>query len=115
MPQTMRLQDWTTIAVSSNTVIQGTPKYVEVLPFNDVAFYIEISANSGAGLTLETSPTMEEAYFAVFNDNFPLTGTGMQPIQRATVNPLYRYVRWIVSGTGSITFRIWMSLLPPHP
>jgi hypothetical protein len=126
MSDTVCLQEWTSILGNSNSVIQSQDKWVDLPPYQDVALYVEISANSSASLTIETSPTREEVFFAPLKDALgtPIayTGSGLQGVAvysaaNGAAQLPARFMRWKVSGSGSWTigFRVWLSVQPPHP
>ncbi len=126
MSDTVCLQEWTSILGNGNSVTQSVGGWVDLPPYQDVALYVEISANSAATLTLQTSPTREEAYFIPLTNALgspvAYTGSGLQTVLVYSVansaeQVLARFLRWSVSGSGSwfITFRVWLSVQPPHP
>jgi len=131
-PRTRLLQDWTTIrSAVTSTFVQDEDEWLDVGGFADVAFWIDVSAITPPGgtstnyvkLTLETSPTCDDAYFQPLASPIWLgTGTTI-PVRTASATPfvvrsargtatasLSRYLRWRIdpvgSGTWDATFRI---------
>jgi hypothetical protein len=125
MPNTVLLQDWTTISGSNNVVIQSEQGWIDTLHFKSVAFYAEVAAvTDQAGITsliIQTSPAKVEAFFNKddyltqwqFATSPPL---GVQIVRSNkwadgdNELPFARYLRWKIifpNAPTTITFRIW--------
>lgn len=120
---TFILQDWTTVRGANNTVIQSESEWLDLTPYQDVVFWIDVREVVGTvTLTLQTSPTKDEVFFLT-----PATGlTQVTPVAAGTLaprpvlisaaTPLARYVRWhltSVTATWDVTFRIIVSANAP--
>lgn len=119
MPQAVLLQDFISVAgkSSSDAVIQGEDQWVDLGGYADVYFFVDTKQTSGSpSLSLETSPTRDDALFASMA-TFSLTGTGVTTsvVRYATATtPLRRWVRWKTSAAAPYrtTFRVWMVVTP---
>jgi hypothetical protein len=112
------LCDWTTVAGSGFTLLRQTAeKYVDALNCKDVTVFLEVAEVTNAPLMyVETSPMRDERLFVSMLGTFlPTVGVAVNVVRyESAANPLARYVRWRVVGTGSgyfsMTFRIWLAL-----
>jgi len=130
------LQDWIVVQNDASKVTSFTqpqPGWMDVSSFADATFWIDFAqvqtptGGLNVQLILETSPTLDESYFAAAAppiNNPPVTSGGPKPIgirtaasQSSTV-PLARYLRWRLnlrtgdgggSGSWGMTFRIRVS------
>lgn len=119
----LQLCDWTTIRGSNNTVTQGEDQWLDLAPFQECVFWIdvrELSPTGNISLNIQTSPCKDEVYF---KNMFPTITAVAQPspvankalLDSAPV-PLARWVRWQLSSTAApwdITMRIWVSANSP--
>ncbi len=110
------LQDWITIrGTSGATIAQGESGWLDLAPYQDVNFWLDVREFSGAtpSITFQTAPIKEEALFVnMFATSTPLTLSPSNPYRvllfNATV-PVARYVRWLLTGPASAwdtTFRV---------
>jgi hypothetical protein len=112
------LCDWTTVGGSGFTILRQTAeKYVDALTCKDVTVFLEVAEVTNAPLMyVETSPMRDERLFVSMLGTFlPTVGVAVNVVRyESAANPLARYVRWRVVGTGSgyfsMTFRIWLAL-----
>jgi hypothetical protein len=112
------LCDWTTVGGSGFTILRQTAeKYVDALTCKDVTVFLEVAEVTNAPLLyVETSPMRDERLFVSMLGTFlPTVGVAVNVVRyESATNPLARYVRWRVVGTGSgdfsMTFRIWLAL-----
>jgi len=118
------LQDWTTIRGAVSTITQNETEWLDLAPFQDAVFWIDVrEASAAAGsptLYLQTSPTLDDAFF----QSMTATGTAMVGSGTPTVVsvfmisatvPLARFVRWQIAGspTWDATFRIAVAANSP--
>jgi hypothetical protein len=124
------LEDWITIrAASGVTVTQGESSWLDLSPYEDVVFWLlvsEVTATTTLTLLYQTSPTMDETFFAA--QTLGMTGAGIAmtasttPVITAAFAwsapfPLARYVRWQllpVSGGFDATFRLLVAAASPR-
>jgi hypothetical protein len=107
------LQDWTTIRSSTTTVIQGESGWLDLAPFQDVVFWVDLREQSGSSapsLLLQTSPVKDDAIFQAMVTIVLNAVSNPYPVRLASATiPLARYVRWQLSGpsgTWDATFRV---------
>ena len=136
MSNAVMLQDWITItgggtASPNNVIIQNEANWLDVSGYQDVCVYFQLGANSNASATvvsIQTSPTKDEAFFAAKIGSTAALATfsttsGTTPGVQTLVasrwateanQPLSKYLRWLATfPTGSaatLTFRIWLTL-----
>jgi hypothetical protein len=118
------LQEWTTIRSGGATVTQSEQEWLDLEPYQDVTFWLQVSEVSGSTtptLTYQTSPTLDEPIFQAMTTGLALAASASPVVTQvfmlsATV-PLARYVRWqlTVGGAASYdaTFRIMVAANSP--
>jgi hypothetical protein len=117
------LQKWTTIRGGVTVVNQPEHEYLDLEPFQDAFFWLEVSNITGTPtLAYQTSPTLDDILFttmtaspvslAVTGPNAPVVTSVF--MLSGTV-PLARYVRWQLSGTPTwdATFRVAVAANAP--
>jgi hypothetical protein len=116
------LQDWTTIRGASNvTVIQGESGWLDLTPYQDAYFWLDVREVSGGTVTVtfQTAPTKDEslfmplqlgtAYAAASGSATPTVVLARMSSGTASNPPIARFVRWQLSPPGAtwdITFRV---------
>ena len=115
------LQDWlTTDGAGTTAFAQARPDWLDLEPFADVIFWLEVRAvsNPAAGnvvLSYETAPAVDESLFQPLG-TVTLTASATPVITQVKLSasppvPLGRYVRWKLAGTAagnwSVTFRVF--------
>ena len=122
------LQPWVTIqgtATTITTIVQEVEGWLDLSGCADIAAWVDVravspaSATSSVTLTLESSPTQDEAFFApVATLRLLAPAAGTTAVLRsvsgaASANPVARWLRWrlssvlpATSGTWSATFRV---------
>jgi hypothetical protein len=117
---TLILQELTTIRGGVATVTQQETEWLDVTPYQDAVFYVEVvdSTNSPT-LNLQTSPTADESLFASMTSGTTMTaatGPTLVPVYMSpSPTPIARFVRWQITGTPTwdATFRIVVALNSP--
>jgi len=116
-------------SLANQTVTQGEEGWLDVSQYQDAIFWIEAPMVSlpGAvtmGLSVETSPLKEDAYFLpLFVPFQPTPSRGVTNVVLATkagatmyYPPISNWLRWkivtggSVTGMWSVTLRIWVAL-----
>jgi len=121
------LQDWITIrGGTSTTVTQGEASWLDLGPYEDVVFWLQVTNVTGSPTLLyQTSPTADDAFFAVQTGG--MTGTGIALASATSVvvtpvlawsatYPLARYVRWQIQPPATlydVTMRIFVTAVAP--
>jgi hypothetical protein len=109
------LQDWITIrGASSVTVTQGESDWLDLAPYQDVMFYIDVREYTGTTPTIvfQTAPIKEDGLFQDMMTAIALNAVPANPtVVRITTaaTPLARYLRWKLAGPASVwdaTFRV---------
>ena len=76
----IKLQDWITVRgnLATTVVTQPEDQYADLLGYQDVGIYPDVSDFSGtARLEIHTSPLKEDAFFQIMsNASFVPAGTG---------------------------------------
>ncbi|HTC70882.1 MAG TPA: hypothetical protein VK662_15030 [Acidothermaceae bacterium] len=94
---------------------QAESDYLDLSPFQDVAFWIDVREVSGTTvtLTIQTGPSLDDALFTAMVAGTALSAASVPIVQTAIMTaasvPLARWVRWQLTGSGSpwdTTFRI---------
>ncbi len=107
------LQDWTTIRAAVTSVTQGESGWLDLAPYQDISFWIDVREFSGSStpnIVFQTAPIKEDGLFqamATVALNSVTNPTKVLLFNAAT--PLARYVRWQLtgpSGTWDATFRV---------
>ena len=110
------LQDWITIrGTTSNNVIQGESSYLDLAPYQDITFYLDVREVSAtpASLQYQTAPIRDEVLFqsmmaTPITLSAPSTTVTHVPITTAAC-PIARFVRWQLLGPAAawdVTFRV---------
>jgi hypothetical protein len=110
------LQDWTTIrGTTGATIYQGEAGYLDLAPYQDVSFYLDIREFTGSTpqIGFETAPFKEDVLFkdmiAPFNVLLSPANPYRIPITTSST-PVARYVRWKLIGPAvtpwDVTFRV---------
>lgn len=116
------LQDWLSVeGPAATTFTQDESFWLDLSPFQDVVFYVDVRESSGAGgltptIAFETSVAKEDALFQSLTAA-PATMTPSNTPQivpallLSAAVPLARYVRWKITGPGGAsgwdaTFRV---------
>jgi hypothetical protein len=114
------LQDWTTIRGGSglSTVIQAENDWLDLSPYQDVVFWIEVSEATNSLISLQTSPSKDEDFFVSIVSQLTLApSVSVVPVlMTASVVPVARYVRWLLNGTTGTwdaTFRVVLAANSP--
>jgi len=118
------LQDWTTIrgGGSVTTVTQQETDWLDLSPYQDVVFWIDVKeVTSTATLYLQTSPTLDDAFFQAMATGVTMTAAAAPTVlsllmaSASTTVPVARYVRWQIVGTTTwdATFRIALAANSP--
>ena len=121
---TFALTDWITVRGNNNTITQSESEWLDLTPYEDVVFWIDVREVTGAAVTLniQTSPTKDEAFFGAANlyQNTALAPTTTPIISKVTMTgatvPLSRYLRWQLTSANTpfdATFRIMVSANAP--
>src|SRR5437899_3108427 len=119
MADAICLQDWISLAGGAGvTVTQDVREWKDICAYRDGVFYCEISAITGsANVTMQTSPTRDEIFFAQPSALRPFTGSaGVQLLQVSAFSaggtPMAKWLRWQVTSAfaWSVSFRIWVSV-----
>jgi len=110
------LQDWITIRGASATPInQGESEWLDMGPYQDVSFYVDVREYSGSTvptLQFQTAPIKDEVLFqpmlspAISVNS--VTNPNRVPITTTAV-PVAQWVRWQLVGPAStwdVTFRV---------
>ena len=112
------LQDWTTIrGAASVNVTQGESGWLDLAPYQDVLFWIDVreyTPNPGTPATIvfQTAPIKEDGLFQNMMTPIALNAIPTNPtVVRLTTSgtPLARYLRWQLAGPASTwdaTFRV---------
>jgi hypothetical protein len=121
------LQDWTTIrgTGTATSITQGEQGWLELTPFQDVFFWIDVREASGMTVTIDfqTSPNEDETLFTPIVTMPAATLTLIvgtltlvkAPMLSALV-PVARFLRWNLTGTGTpwdATFRVVVAANSP--
>lgn len=114
------------VDASETSFTQSAEAWADVSSFADAVFWIDVAQLTGSAgavvqLVLQSSPTLDEAYFMAIAPPVTLYVTGGGPIAVKTLRtpnmaPLARHVRWQLqvsgnSGTWGATLRVRMSLM----
>jgi hypothetical protein len=122
----MLFQDWTTLRSQiTQTFVQSHACYLDLSDVDDIVLYLDVRAQSGSGtmkLSYQTSPSADDASFAVLVPAFTMTVASAPKIDpvmswNAAV-PLSRFLRWSVkasapSGAIDVVFRITVATYAP--
>ena len=120
-----RLQPWTTISASANlgggttslgTITQDEDDWLDLAAYSNVAFWVDVTSVTGTPqLSLQTSPTYDDAYFTPLAPPLSLS-VGATPVVVKSFRgvgstaPLARYVRWQLTNSTTVpwgaTFRV---------
>ena len=110
------LQDWTTIRAASGLVTQGESGWLDLAPYQDVMFWVDVREYSGTTaphILFQTAPIKEDGLFtSVAGGMADVTLSSVTNPTRVLITssvPIARYVRWQLSGPGSAwdaTFRV---------
>jgi hypothetical protein len=110
------LQDWITIkGTTGATIFQGESGYLDLAPYQDVSFYVDIREFTGTtpNMGFQTAPLKEEALFQDMLTAFAVTLTPANPYRvpiTTSACPVARYVRWKLVGPAvtpwDVTFRV---------
>jgi hypothetical protein len=119
------LQPWISLAgPAASSYAQAIDECVDATAYDGVIPYVEISniSGTGAAVTLQTSPTADQAYFKTLTDGsggtaaYTAVGVAALKLFRWTdaQQPPSRLTPWVVSGTAAwtITFRVVLSMNP---
>lgn len=125
------LQPWTTQRIAYtpfSTVTQDVEDYVDVEPYQDATFWIdvrEVSSPAPGGnpptivqLSFETAPDVDDSLFQQVGPAVSLAaGSAFTQTLRTALNaPLAKWLRWRLtlanpqSGTWDVCFRVWAML-----
>ena len=114
------LQDWTTIQGGVVTVLQGEEGYLDLTPYQDVIFWLDVRQATGTpGVTYQTSPTKDESLFQGMVTAVAMAAASTPTVTKALLSsattPIARYLRWSITGTvsWSATFRIIIAANAP--
>jgi hypothetical protein len=116
--QTILLQPWTSVASALTFAFtQQADQWVDLACYSDIAgFWIDVSGTQGmtgtdVQLTLQSSPSHDEAYFQPLLPPIPLvaspTPTFVKAVRMASTSSLGRWARWQLSGTPSSVSGLW--------
>jgi hypothetical protein len=113
--RTIVLQPWTTIAFDTYFV-QGAEGWLDLGEYSDGTFWVDVASSSGAmaALTIETSPSWDEAYFQPIGQPLVLAvGTQLyKSIRLPATAPIARWVRWRLDAIGSATISLRVRVSP---
>jgi hypothetical protein len=120
------MQDWTTVRGSgANFVTQATADWLDVTPYQDVQFWIDVReavTTTSLSLSLETSPSVDEFMFQQVIAAVPLVASSgpilppKQALLAGALVPVAQWLRWrILPGASAwaVTFRIVISANSP--
>ena len=118
------MQKWTTLTSSAggfgtmgglNGITQDQDQWLDMTPYDDVAVWIQGVVTSGT-LLLETSPTLDEAYFQPITGTIATSSTGgvtvIKSVRAASTAPLARWLRWRLSGSSGLTSTFRIQVVP---
>jgi hypothetical protein len=122
------LQDWITIrGAASTTVTQGESEWLDLGPYEDVVFWLQVTEVTGSPTLLyQTSPSKDESFFAAQTSGMSGAGIGLSASASTVVTPalawsapfpLARYVRWQIQPSSSaydVTMRILVAAVAPR-
>jgi hypothetical protein len=122
------LQDWVTIRGAANTTVtQGENEWLDLSPYEDVVFWLQVSEVTGVPTLLyQTSPNKDESFFAAQTAGMTGTGVALAASSTSVVTPVFawnalfplaRYVRWQVipaSTAFDVTMRILVTAVAPR-
>ena len=122
------LQDWVTIkGATSTTVTQGENEWLDLSPYEDVVFWLQVTeASGGATLVYQTSPSLDESFFAAQTSGMNGAGVALSSSTTVVVTsalawnapfPLARYVRWQLvppAAAFDVTMRILVAAVAPR-
>jgi hypothetical protein len=113
------LQDWITIrGTTGATIFQGEAGYLDLAPYQDVSFYVDIreftpTPSPLVQIGFQTAPFKEDVLFQDMLSAFNVTLTPANPYRvpiTTTSCPVARYVRWKLVGPAAtpwdLTFRV---------
>ena len=116
------LQDWLTIrgvaATPGQIITQGESGWLDLAPYQDVSFYLDVREFSGATPTIvfQTAPIKEDGLFQNMLGAINLTLTPANPYRVPITTascPVARYVRWQLQGPSGgawdTTFRVLLA------
>lgn len=120
---TFVLQDWITIRASAPQVTQAEPAWLDLEPYQDVTFWLQVTEVTGSPtptLTYQTAPTADDSLFQAMTAT-PIalaastTAIVTQVLMLSASTPLARFVRWQLNGSGlwDASFRIMVSANAP--
>lgn len=110
------LQDWITIRGTSSAIItQGESGWLDLAPYQDVSFYVDIREFTGSTpqMSFQTAPIREDGLFQDMLAAFNVTTSPANPYRvpiTTSACPVARYVRWKLIGAAvtpwDVTFRV---------
>lgn len=109
------LQDWTTIRAGNiSSITQGESGWLDLAPYQDVMFWIDVREYSGSAapyVVFQTAPIKEDGLFQMMAQVQLSSVTNPTPVLlRTATTPLARWVRWQLTGPGTggwdATFRV---------
>jgi hypothetical protein len=115
------LQDWTTIRGGVTTVTQGEDGWLDLSPYQDVVFWIDVrEATSTPLIQFQTSPTKDDSLFTPMLSAAQTLTAATTPLVKAALLasanvPVARFVRWQINGTVTwdATFRVLVAANSP--
>ena len=114
------LQDWTTIQGGVATVTQGEESWLDLTPYQDVVFWLDVRQATGSpSVTYQTSPTKDESLFQGMVGAASMAAGTSPTVAKALLSgatvPIARYLRWQITGTApwTATFRILIAANAP--
>jgi hypothetical protein len=119
----LQLCDWTVVRVPTiATITQGEDQWLDLAPFQECVIWVDCrEATNTVTLSLQTSPTKDEAYFKNLVATITLasgpTPTAYTALLDSAPTPLARWLRWqfasTIIGPADAQFRIWVSANSP--
>ncbi len=117
---TFIMQDYTTFRGSNNTIVQNESGWLDLTPYQDLVFWIDCREATGTvTLTLQTSPTKDDAMFAAIITAFALTANSViqKPALLGVANvPIARFARFTLNSSAApwdATLRIYVAANSP--